>query len=113
MPTRDSLLTYYLDTPRFHQLCDRFGDYLNTMSAIDKFDLIGTLAYWQAFDTQVQSNGDATVPLEHYLQLTDLPIQQDSPALEALQLLDGCSDGEAIALITALINQIHEGVYQS
>ncbi len=69
MPTQQSLITYqaYASSDCLDRLVERFGDYLEGLSAIDKLDLIGSLAFWQSADTDHQQTEQPAIRLGEYL----------------------------------------------
>lgn len=114
MATRDSLLSYYTGNfARFDQLQNRFGDYLERLSAIDKLDLIVMIAAWQSYDTLVRGNGGDPIGLWEYLDDAQLPLQPnpESDLPLALPMLRGCTEGEALTLLQCLASQLREGCY--
>jgi hypothetical protein len=113
MATKHSLPSYYLDSHRFNALMNQFGEYFERLSAIEKFELIAILAWWQSHDTEVQNSGGDPVSLEEYLDFADLPLQShfDMRLPTALEILGECSEREALSLLVVLASQLKEGVF--
>ncbi|GAQ00163.1 hypothetical protein [Leptolyngbya sp. NIES-2104] len=113
MPSKyDSPHYYYKDTIVLNGLCHAFGDYLERLSAIEKFDLIALLALWQSHDTEVQAEGNDPITLEQYLDVADGLFQGYSESVDhALQILINATEGDAIALLQSMSSQLSSGVF--
>jgi len=87
------------------QIVARFGDTLNSLTVVEKLDLLAILAFWQssnACNSELISLGD-------YLNLC--PGLQDCTSQdvdEALQILADCSEGDSMTLMIVLVNQLNE-----
>ncbi|MCY7277259.1 MAG: hypothetical protein LH702_26895 [Phormidesmis sp. CAN_BIN44] len=114
MPTKESLITYQASqfTPCLQRLVNEFGDRLERLTAIDKLDLIAVFGFWQSCDTEHSQNELPPIGLTEYLGLNhELQIGTSRQLDQALEILDGCSDEDAIALLVSLVHQLRDGVY--
>jgi hypothetical protein len=114
MPTQQSLITYqaYASSDCLDRLVERFGDSLEGLTAIDKLDLIGSLAFWQSADTEHQHTDQPSIRLGEYLGIHhELQIATSRELDEALEILADCSDGDAMTLLVTLPCQLRDGVY--
>ena len=71
MPTKESLISYQAHSASecLDRLIARFGDRLGKLTAVDKLDLLGILAFWQSADTQHMEANLPTISLQEYLGL--------------------------------------------
>lgn len=114
MPTQQSLITYQADSSSacLDRLVERFGDYLEGLSAIDKLDLIGSLAFWQSADTEHQQTEQPSIRFGEYLGIHHgLQLATSRELDDALEILADCSDGDAMTLMVALPQQLRDGVF--
>lgn len=113
MPTKfDQPHYYYKDTPALDGLCETFGNYLERLSAVEKFDLIALLALWQSYDTEQQAEGKNPVSLHEYLEINDELFRGYSDNIDrALRILEPATDGDALALLQSMSSQLSSGVY--
>lgn len=114
MATKESLVTYQAQS--FSDCLDRlvaeFGYRLEGLTAIDKLDLLGVLAFWQSTDTDDQLSELPAVSLDEYLELNSELQAATSHELDfALKLLSDCTADDATALMVSLSHQIREGVF--
>ncbi|BAU13064.1 hypothetical protein LEP3755_36000 [Leptolyngbya sp. NIES-3755] len=117
MATQHSLATYYNETPAILSLMSLFGDRFENLTAWEKFMLISLISLWQAVDTEAQAAGKVEITLQQALQSIAAHFYQETTS-DAQRFLDilvqhNANEHEAIPLITALICQISEGVYQT
>jgi len=114
MPQKESQITYQAST---YTICldlvvARFGDSLGRLTAIDKLDLLGILAFWQSADTQRMEAEMEPVSLEEYLGLNhELQIATSQNLDDVLTLLADCSEGDALTLMVAIPCQLRDGCY--
>jgi len=114
MATKESQITYQLSVRSecLDNLIARFGDRLGKLTAVDKLDLLGILAFWQSADTQHQEAEMEPISLGEYLGLNhDLQIATSVDLDEALTLLADCSEGDAMTLMVAIPSQLRDGCY--
>jgi hypothetical protein len=114
MPTKESLITYQASQfpPRLDRLVAKFGDRLEKLTAIDKLDLIAIFGFWQSADTEHSQNELPPIGLSEYLGLNhELQIGTSRQLDEALEILDGCSDSDALTLLVSLVHQLRDGAY--
>ena len=114
MPTQQSLITYqaYSSSPCLNNLIGQFGDYLEALTAVDKLDLIGILAFWQSADTEHQQSEQPSIRLDEYLGIHhELQVATSRELDEALKILTDCSDGDAMTLLVTLPCQLRDGVF--
>ena len=117
MATKESQISYQADvgTDCLNQLVAEFGDNLERLTAIDKLDLLAILAFWQSADTSRMESAMEPVSLEEYLDLNlELQDATSENLDEALKILwlSGCSEGDAMALMVAIPQQLRDGVFQ-
>ena len=114
MPQKESQITFQAST---YSICldllvARFGDSLGKLTAVDKLDLLGILAFWQSADTEHLEANLPTISLAEYLGLNDeLQISTSRDLDEALELLASCSEGDAMTLMVAIPSQLRDGCY--
>ena len=116
MPQKESQITYQAHSVSecLDQLIQRFGDSLGKLTAVDKLDLLGILAFWQSCDTQRQEADMEPISLAQYLDLnSDLRLATSVELDEALRLLwlADCSEGDAMTLMVAIPQQLRDGCY--
>jgi hypothetical protein len=114
MPTKESLITYQAHsvTPCFDRLVEKFGDRLESLTAIDKLDLIAIFGFWQSCDTEYSQSELPPIGLTEYLGLNhELQVGTSRQLDEALEILDGCSDADALTLLVSLPCQLRDGVF--
>lgn len=114
MPTRESLITYqsYASSECLNRLVETFGDRLEKLTAIDKFDLIGILSFWQSADTEHQASEMPAITLADYLGLNrELQIGTSRQLDQALEMLADCTEADAITLLVTISCQLRDGVY--
>lgn len=116
MDTTDSLIAYQFTATSacIEFLTQEFGSQLEKLTAVDKLDLLGILAFWQSSDTQALRSGSAPVTLAKFLGLNDdLLLANDSGDLDrALEILSfDCSERDALTLIVSISNQLRQGLY--
>ena len=114
MATQESLITYqsHYASECLAHLIQRFGDRLEKLTAIDKLDLLGILAFWQSADTEHQAADLPAIGLGDYLGLNhELQIATSSDLDEALEFLTGCSESDAMTLLVTLPCQLRDGVF--
>lgn len=117
MPTKHSLATYYYESPAIAELIGQFGSYFERLTAVEKFIIIGSLALWQGFDTESHLNSGGGMSLSQALEDTAIEIfyTESSPTVHAfLNCLTHhhADESDAMPLMSALLNQISEGIYQ-
>ncbi|GAP99095.1 hypothetical protein [Leptolyngbya sp. NIES-2104] len=118
MPTKHSLATYYHETPAIAELMDQFGNHFEALTAVEKFTLIGILSLWQGFDTESHLSNKGGMTLPQALKDTAIEIFHGEATPNVCEFLNfliryNADDCDAMPLMSALINQISEGVYQS
>jgi len=114
MPTKESQISYqaHVASDCLDRVIARFGDRLGKLTAVDKLDLLGILAFWQSADTEHLEANLPTISLAKYLGLNDeLQISTSRDLDEALEILANCSEGDAIALMVAVPSQLRDGCY--
>ncbi len=114
MPTKESQISYqsYSASPCLDRLIVRFGDRLESLTAIDKLDLIAIFGFWQSCDTEHSQNELPPIGLTEYLGLNhELQVGTSRQLDEALEILDGCSDADALTLLVSLVCQLRDGCY--
>ena len=115
MSTRESLITYQADTSSecLDHLITAFGDRLEKLTAIDKLDLVGILAFWQSADTEHQAASLPAIGLGEYLGLNnELQITTSRDLDEVLEFLTDCTDADAMTLLVSIPCQLRDGVFQ-
>ena len=116
MATKESRISYQTDVGSdcLHQLVATFGDNLERLTAVDKLDLLGILAFWQSADTSRMEANSEPVSLDEYLDL-NLELQSTTSETldDALRLLwlSGCSEGDAMTLMVTIPQQLRDGCY--
>ena len=114
MATKESQITYqaHVASECLDRVIARFGDRLGKLTAVDKLDLLGILAFWQSADTEHLEANLPTISLAEYLGLNDeLQIATSRDLDEALELLANCSEGDAMTLMVAIPSQLRDGCY--
>jgi len=114
MATKESQISYQAHTSSecLDRVIARFGDRLTKLTAIDKLDLLGILAFWQSADTQRQEAEMEPISLEEYLGLNHELQHTTSQNLDdVLTLLADCSEGDAMTLMVAIPQQLRDGCY--
>ena len=114
MATKESQITYQAPVASecLDRVIARFGDRLGKLTAVDKLDLLGILAFWQSADTQHQEAEMEPIRLGEYLDLNrDLQLATSHNLDEALTLLADCSEGDAMTLMVAIPQQLRDGCY--
>ncbi|MCY7275685.1 MAG: hypothetical protein LH702_18585 [Phormidesmis sp. CAN_BIN44] len=114
MATKESQITYQASqyTPCLKQLVAEFGDRLESLTAIDKLDLIGVLSFWQSSDTQREQSDMQSIDLSDWIGTNPELQSGTSHELDrALEILDGLSDQDTLDLLVALICQLRDGVF--
>ncbi len=114
MPTKESLITYqaYSVTPCLRRLVAEFGDHLESLTAIDKLDLIAIFGFWQSCDTQRQGCGMSPISLSEYLGMNhELQVGTSRQLDQALEMLSDCTEDDAITLLVTIPCQLRDGVY--
>jgi len=114
MATKESQITYqaHVASECLDRVIARFGDRLGKLTAVDKLDLLGILAFWQSADTQHQEAEMEPIRLGEYLDLNrDLQLATSHNLDEALTLLADCSEGDAMTLMVAIPQQLRDGCY--
>ena len=114
MPTKESQISYQAHTSSecLDRLIARFGDRLEKLTAIDKLDLLGILAFWQSADTQRMETEMEPISLEEYLGLNqELQVATSQNLDDVLTLLADCSEGDAMTLMVAIPQQLRDGCY--
>jgi hypothetical protein len=96
---------------------DQFGNHFEGLTAVEKFTLIGILSLWQALDTESHLSDEGGMSLPQALEDTAIEIfyTESTPTVNAfLDCLThhNADDSDAMPLMSALLNQISEGVYQ-
>ena len=109
MFTQESQITHQAVTYTIclDQLVARFGDTLNSLTVVEKLDLLAILAFWQSsnacrleFDTEQNTLGEY-LNLCHWLQDST---SQDVD--EALLILADCDQNDSLTLMKVIINQV-------
>ena len=116
MASKESQITYQLSVSSdcLDKLIATFGDRLGKLTAVDKLDLLGILAFWQSADTQHQESEMPAITLGEYLGLNhELQIATSRDLDEALNLLAECSEGDAMTLMVSIPCQLRDGVFAS
>ena len=116
MATKESQITYqaYTSSERLDRLIAAFGDRLEKLTAVDKLDLLGILAFWQSADTEHQASEMDAIGLGEYLGLNyELQVATSRDLDEALNLLAECSEGDAMTLMVSIPCQLRDGVFAS
>ena len=116
MATKESQITYqaYTSSERLDRLIAAFGDRLEKLTAVDKLDLLGILAFWQSADTEHQESEMPAITLGEYLGLNhELQVATSRDLDEALNLLAECSEGDAMTLMVSIPCQLRDGVFAS
>ncbi|MCY7272346.1 MAG: hypothetical protein LH702_01030 [Phormidesmis sp. CAN_BIN44] len=114
MPTKESLITYQASqyTPCLQRLVSEFGDRLESLTAVDKLDLMGVLSFWQSADTEAQGNDMQNIDLSDWIGSNSELQSGTSRQLDrALEILDDISDQDTLDLLVALVCQLRDGVY--
>ena len=114
MTTKESLISYQLSVSSdcLDSLIAAFGDRLGKLTAVDKLDLLGILAFWQSADTRHQESEMPAITLGEYLGLNhELQIATSHELDEALELLADCSEGDAMTLMVSIPCQLRDGCY--
>jgi hypothetical protein len=113
MPTKESLITYQANsvTPCLSRLVARFGDRLESLTAIDKLDLIAILALWQSVDTLAQNSDEPSVSLPLFRESSLNDRHYSRNVNDFLDLIHSCSDGDAMTLLVTLPCQLRDGVF--
>jgi len=114
MPTKESQISYQAHTSSecLDRVIARFGDRLTKLTAIDKLDLLGILAFWQSADTQRMEAEMEPISLEEYLGLNqELQVATSQNLDDVLTLLADCSEGDAMTLMVAIPQQLRDGCY--
>ena len=102
--SNQSKITVTLD-----QLVERFGDTLNNLTAIDKLDLIAILAFWQGADSRNLEYDLELITLGDFLNLRpSFQADTSQDVNQALKILADCSEGDAMAVITAIVHQLND-----
>lgn len=104
---------YYYQSQILDNLCDQFGEQLEGLTAVEKWQLLATIAMWQAEDTDLQYRYNRSVSFSGWLgyNLRNLDISENGKVATALQLLKDSGDEEALALARSLPSQLANGVY--
>ena len=114
MATKESQISYQLSVSSdcLDSLIAAFGDRLGKLTAVDKLDLLGILAFWQSADTQHMEAEMEPISLGEYLDLNrELQIATSRDLDEALTLLADCSEGDAMTLMVSIPCQLRDGCY--
>jgi hypothetical protein len=114
MATKESQITYqsYASSECLDRLIEKFGDRLESLTAIDKLDLIAIFGFWQSCDTEQSQSELPPIGLTEYLGLNhELQVGTSRQLDEALEILDGCSDADALTLLVTLPCQLRDGVF--
>ena len=114
MPQQESQITYQASTYTvcLDQVVARFGDSLGRLTAIDKLDLLGILAFWQSADTQRLEAEMKPISLGEYLGLNqELQTATSQNLDDVLTLLADCSEGDAMTLMVAIPQQLRDGCF--
>ena len=114
MTTKESQISYQTSTYTLclDQVVARFGDRLTRLTAIDKLDLLGILAFWQSADTSRMEAEMKPISLGEYLGLNHELQHTTSQNLDdVLTLLADCSEGDAMTLMVAIPQQLRDGCY--
>jgi hypothetical protein len=114
MATKESQITYQASqyTPCLKQLVAEFGDRLESLTAIDKLDLIGVLSFWQSADTGRSEAGMQNIDLSDWLDSnSELQAGTTLDLDRALEILDDISDQDTLDLLVALVCQLRDGVF--
>ena len=114
MPQKESQITYQASiyTVCLDRVVARFGDNLGRLTAIDKLDLLGILAFWQSADTQRLESEMKPISLGDYLgRNTELQTATSQKLDDVLTLLADCSEGDAMTLMVAIPQQLRDGCY--
>jgi len=114
MTTKESRISYQAHTGSecLNQVVARFGDNLESLTAIDKLDLLAILAFWQGTDTKRMEAEMEPIRLGDYLDWNVGLQSATSQNLDkALELLADCSEGDAMTLMVAIPQQLRDGCY--
>ena len=114
MASKESQISYQLSVSSdcLDSLIATFGDKLGKLTAVDKLDLLGILAFWQSADTQHMEAEMEPISLGEYLDLNrELQIATSRDLDEALTLLADCSEGDAMTLMVSIPCQLRDGCY--
>ena len=89
------------------QIVARFGDTLNSLTVVEKLDLLAILAFWQSSNACNLEFDSNSISLKDYLNLE--PALQDSTSEdvdESLKILSDCSESDALTLMKVIVNQV-------
>ena len=114
MATKESQISYQAHSASecLDLVIARFGDRLTRLTAIDKLDLLAILAFWQSADTQRLEAEMKPISLGEYLGLnSELQTATSESLDDVLTLLADCSEGDAMALMVAIPQQLRDGCY--
>jgi len=114
MATKESQISYqaHVASECLDRVIARFGDRLEKLTAIDKLDLLGILAFWQSADTQRMEANSEPICLEEYLGKNhELQVATSQNLDDVLTLLADCSEGDAMTLMVAIPQQLRDGCY--
>jgi len=109
MLTQESQITHaaITYTIALDQIVARFGDTLNSLTVVEKLDLLAILAFWQSSNACNLECDSKPISLKDYLNLE--PALQDSTSEdvdEALQILGDCSENDSLTLMKVIVNQV-------
>ena len=88
-------------------LVERFGDTLNSLTVVEKLDLLAILAFWQSSNACNLEFDSNSISLKDYLNLE--PALQDCTSQdvdESLKILSDCSESDALTLMKVIVNQV-------
>jgi len=114
MATKESQISYQAHTSSecLDRVIARFGDRLTKLTAVDKLDLLGILAFWQSADTSRMESAMEPISLEEYLGLNqELQTATSQNLDDVLTLLADCSEGDAMTLMVAIPQQLRDGCF--
>ena len=111
MTTKENLISHQAKkfTITLDQLVARFGDTLNNFTKIDKLDLLRIVIFWQGADLRNIEYGLESISLGEFLTLNPSVKNDTSQDVnQALKILADCSEGDAMAVITAIVHQLND-----
>ena len=111
MTTKENLISHQAKTftATLDRLVARFGDKLNNFTKIDKLDLLAILAFWQGTDSRNLECDLDLITLGEFLTLRpSFQADTSQDVNQALTILVDCSEGDAMAVITAIVHQLND-----
>ena len=114
-PTYESHVRYWLSSAFAETLEQRFGEYLEQLTAREKLTIVKLLAQWQGYSTDLLVQSSRPSPFAEVLESDGLMQQwrDFTPRTQAFVTIlksQNLGKQDGIALLTALSHQLNEGV---